>query len=225
VIKVFSVSAPLAHLATIAGVIVAISVAFCALFTYRRNNSIRKWELIKRTYDSFLEIEWYDFYKRIKNGDQIDFDNKDDEKLLNRSLTLFDALNYFRTQKLLDKKAWEYVACEVLNFALNISVWEYMHKIWTFHRQKKGFQEDIIPFTGFPDLFANVPKKFKGMTPPEFERRFNSLSREKQEFYRGKVLKYITPEQFGHKQLAACEQLQRAVAISMFAKAEGMISE
>ena len=97
----------------------------------------------------------YEFYKKIHNGEQINLESNEEEKLLNEALTMFDGLNYFQTQGLLDDKAWEYFACEIQNFALNNSVWEYMHKIEEEYRAK-GFPEDIIPFTGFPEPFEEL---------------------------------------------------------------------
>jgi len=169
----------LSYWATAIGVVVAIFVALYAARTYRSNNSIKKWELIGKTYDIFLKDDWYYFYKRIQDGVKINFDDPFEEKLLNETLTLFDALNYFQTQKLLDKRAWEYVACEIQNFALNNSVCEYMERI----KEKytiKGFHQDIIPFTGFPELLRKVPKKFKVRIPPELEKRLNALMPAKQ---------------------------------------------
>jgi hypothetical protein len=206
---IFSLGALVAQWATVIGVAVAIAVALCVWKTYKSNNSIRKWELIEKTYDVFIKDGWYEFYKRIQNGEQIDLENKNEEKLLNETLTLFDALNYFQTQKLLDEKAWEYVACEIQNFALNNSVWEYMHKIKEPYLVK-GFPEKIIPFTGFPELFGELPKKFKAKCPPQLENRFNLLSQEEKNLYYNKV-KYIPDKLL---------ELKQTAAIVIFAKAK-----
>ncbi len=88
---------------------------------------------------------------------------------MNEALTLFDELNYFRTQGLLDEKAWEYCACEIQNFALNNSVWEYIDKIQKPYREK-GFIEDTIPFTGFRDLFTGPSDPF-GKLPDKLKAR------------------------------------------------------
>ncbi|MGD0078365.1 MAG: hypothetical protein ABSB91_07045 [Sedimentisphaerales bacterium] len=196
-----------ANLATVIGVIVALFVAGCALKTYRRNNSIKRWELIEKLYGAFIKDNWYEFYERIKNGGKIDLSK--DIKLLNETLTLFDALNYFRTQRLIDKKAWEYVACEILNFALNDTVWEYMKNIKKPYVEK-GFPEDIIPFTGFPELFDKLPKKFKKKCLSQLEKRFNELSPEDQSSYYNKA-KNITDERL---------QLKRAVAFCIYDNAQ-----
>lgn len=146
----------LAHLATVIGVVLAIIGACFAIKTYRSNNSIRKWELIKKIFDAFMEGDQYAFYERIKDGDQIDFEkNKEDVQLLNKALTMFDTLCYFQVQGLLDEMSWEYFACEIYNFALNDSVLEYMRKIKELYKSK-GFPDDIIPFTGFPELVKNL---------------------------------------------------------------------
>ena len=98
----------------------------------------------------------YEFYERIKDGQQIDFEtDEDDKRLLNKALTMFDTLCYFQTQGLLDKKTWEYFACEIYNFALNDSVLEYMLIIKKSYKSK-AFPDDIIPFTGFPALVEEL---------------------------------------------------------------------
>ncbi|MGD0626781.1 MAG: hypothetical protein ABSB32_18990 [Thermodesulfobacteriota bacterium] len=195
--------------ATVIGVVGAFIAAFSALKTYRSNNSIRKWELIEKIYGAFLENHWYDFYERIQGGEQIDLRNKEEEKLLNEMLTKFDALDYFQTQGLLDDKAWEYVACEIQDFALNNSVWEYIGKIEKPYLVK-GFPKDIIPFTGLPELYDELPDKFKAKCPPQLEERFDALSPEEKESYYSKV-QYIPNN-----------QLKRAAAIGFFAKAKGI---
>jgi len=183
-----------------------------AIKTYRSNNSIRKWELIEKTYHIFLKDNWYDFYKRIQNGENV-LGSPDDEKLLNETLTVFDALNYFRAQRLLDKRAWEYVACEVQNFALNNSVWEYIDRIREEYRPK-GFPLDIIPFTGFPELFDNLPSRFKARLSAQLEQRFDALSPAERDSYFDRVKKI--PD----------KQLRHVAAISIFAKTEeGLMSK
>ncbi len=147
----------LAPWVTIAGVI----VIFIAYRTYNQNNYIQRWNLIQNLYTDFLKPDHYKFYKRIKKGENIDFiASTENEKLLNDALTLFDAIHYLQTQNLLNKKAWEYVACELHNFNRNDSVHEYMEMVKNEYI-KKGFPEDIIPFTGFPDLVKNIPCEFR----------------------------------------------------------------
>ncbi len=168
IIKYHEVSA---HLATVIGVVGAIIGAYFAIKTYRSNNSIRKWELIKKIFDTFMEDDLYKFYERIKDEDEIDFEkNTEDKRLLNKALTQFDALFYFHKQGLLDDKAWEYFACEIYNFALNNSVPEYMLKIKELYKSK-GFPDDIIPFTGFPALVKKLSEldRFKLKRNPQLE--------------------------------------------------------
>lgn len=164
-----SVGKVLVPWATVIGVIGAIIVAFSALKTYKSNNSIEKWKIIKGIYDAFLEKEWYDFYKKIQSAEQ-KIDLEKDEKLLNDTLTLFDDLEYYQAQGLLDEEAWMYFACELQNFALNDRVWEYIDKSEKPYLEK-GFHKDIIPFTGFPALLDKLPKKFKAKWPPQLEER------------------------------------------------------
>lgn len=165
-----SVGKVLVPWATVIGVIGAIIAAFSALKTYKSNNSIEKWKIIERIYAAFLEDDCYDFYKRIQKGEKIDLENEKEEKLLNDALTLFDDLEYYQAQGLLDEEAWMYFACELQNFALNDSVWKYIDKSEKPYLEK-GFHKDIIPFTGFPALLDKLPKKFKAKWPPQLEER------------------------------------------------------
>jgi hypothetical protein len=91
-----SLGAVLASWATVIGVVGALIAAFSALKTYKSNNSIAKWKLIEKIYNDFLkgekEGDWYNFYKKIQNGEQIHLEEPKEEKLLNETLTLFDAL-------------------------------------------------------------------------------------------------------------------------------------
>ena len=171
-LKFFKDSGPsLASWATVAGVI----MIFLALITIRSNNSAKRMELISKIYARFLEDELHEFYMKIRNKGSVDWrKNKDDERLLNQSLTLFDEVDYLQIQGLLDKKAWEYVASEIQYFALNESVWDYM--IQRIQECKdRGFPEDIMPFTGFPELLGKVPKEFKANPFPVVPDRYKVL--------------------------------------------------
>jgi O-antigen/teichoic acid export membrane protein len=59
-------------------IVIATVVALIALCTYRSNNSIRKWELIKQIFDIFMKDDQYKFYKKIQNGEQINLENEDE---------------------------------------------------------------------------------------------------------------------------------------------------
>jgi hypothetical protein len=168
------------------GVIGAIIMAKIALNTYESNNSIRKFELIEKVYDVFIKDDWYAFYEKIKKGKPIDFEkDSNDRKLLNETLTLFDALSYFETQGLLkDERSWEYIASEILNFALNDSVWNYIKKTEESYLSK-GFHKDIIPFTGFLALLDKLPTTFKIKHPQEDQ--FKILSPENKSYYYNQV--------------------------------------
>ena len=196
----------LANCATVFGIVVALCGAWLALKTYISNNSIRKYELIDNIFDIFMKDGRYEFYKKIHNGEQINLESNEEEKLLNEALTMFDALNYFQTQGLLDYEAWEYFACEIQNFALNNSVGEYIDKIKEQY-QARGFPEVVIPFTGFPELVKKLPNKFKARCPQQLKKQFNELLLEEQNFYYGKV-KYIPGRQL--QQHAAAIVLDKA---------------
>lgn len=167
----YSLGPSLAPWATVAGVF----MIFLALRTIRSNNTTKRMELISKIYGRFLEDELYGFHIRIRYKEVINWQHdKNDERLLNKSLTLFDEVNYLRTQRLLDKKAWEYVASEIQYFALNASVWDYMiHRI--IECKDSGFPDDIIPFTGFPDLLKKIPPQFRVKPFPIVPDRYNAL--------------------------------------------------
>ncbi|MGC2691266.1 MAG: hypothetical protein WA228_01110 [Desulfobaccales bacterium] len=217
---IYSLSAFLAHCATVVGVPFALWGAYLALKTYRSNNSIRKWKLIKEIFDNFMKDDLYKFYEKIKNGDQIDFEGKpDDEMRLNKALTLFDALSYFQTEGLLgkrgkeDEKAWEYFACEILNYVLNNSVWKYIKRTEKKYKDI-GFDEYIIPFSGFPDLYENLPERFRPKCPRQLINQFNKLSQEERKFYHDKVEDIPDDTKL-------LKQLKHTAAIILFGKDKG----
>jgi hypothetical protein len=116
------------------GVIGAFIVAVIAYETYKTNNSIRRMDLIHKLYAHFLRTGWYEFYKVIQGNQPFDL-NRDNEKLLNASLTVFDEIDYYEEQRLLDEKALEYFACEILNFYHNATVMKYVRDInYTAHQ-------------------------------------------------------------------------------------------
>lgn len=140
------------------GVIGASIVAVIAYKTYKRNNSIRRMDLIHKLYEHFLKEEWYEFYKVIQKNEPFDL-NKNNEKLLNVSLTVFDEIDYYEEEGLLDEKALEYFACEILNFYHNETVMKYVKDIENQYL-KKNFLRDIIPFTGFTSLAEKLSRKY-----------------------------------------------------------------
>lgn len=213
----------LSHWFTVAGVVGGLIATCYALKTHRSNNSLRKWQLIKETYDIFLKENWYEFYRRIQDGDEINLENPEEDKLLNETLTLFDQINYFRTQRFLDKRAWEYIACEIQNFAFNNSVWAYMNKIKRPYLAK-GFPENIIPFTGFPDLIAELPKKFWVKIPPELEMRFNALSDDMRSLYTHKAKDIPDDSTKDIPKKLRIMNLRRTAMIRIFARAESAFS-
>ena len=157
-------------LATIFGAIVAaigVGVAavgvFMVWFQIKISNSIRTAELIAKIYDAFAEDELGDFYARIRKPQQIDWEhNPKDKGLLDKSLTLCDEVCYLHTQGLLHRKAtaWEYVASEIQYFAHNESVWGYMAERRREGREE-GLPDNSIPYTGFPELFRKLPRKYR----------------------------------------------------------------
>ena len=130
-----------------------------ALKTYQNNNSIQKFKLIESIYTGFLKEDCHELYQIIRKNENIDFTDKKQERILNEMLTLFDAISYFHSQNLLDEKAWEYIACELHVFNRSKSVREFINKTEKEYKDA-GFPEEIIPFSGFSELYSNIPEKF-----------------------------------------------------------------
>lgn len=143
---------------TILGILGAAWAAIISINTYRNNNLIRRIDLIHKLYDFFLEKEMYDFYEIIKSNKSFDLDKFD--KLLNKSLTYFDELEYYFSRKLIDKSSLEYFAAEILNFSNNDTVMKYV-KDAEIKYNKLHFHPDIMPFSGFTALIKMVQKKYK----------------------------------------------------------------
>jgi len=145
------------------GVVVAVHGVFMVRTQIEISNSIRRTEVITNLYKTFITDDMYPFYARIRNKQLIDWEQKeDDERRLNKSLTLFDEVCYLQTQNLFHENddAWEYIASEIHYFASNDSVWDY----WAYRVQDgldRRFPKDIIPFTGFSQLYKTIPDNFK----------------------------------------------------------------
>ena len=170
-------------IATVVTAVAAVSGAIMARAQIAVSNSIRRTELISATYNAFADPRLTRFYRRIRERAEINWKgNPVDEELLNRSLTVFDGVSYLKTQNLFEETAWEYVASEILYFALNPSVWGYMaYRIE--HARERGFPDDIVPFTGYYDLYdtlrrttlEHVKAKPFPEIPSEYRALFESL--------------------------------------------------
>jgi hypothetical protein len=187
------------------------------------SNSTRRTELISKIYNAFLEEKLCEFYGRIRDPQNKTISLEQDELFLNKALTLFDEVDYLRSQGLLNEFArscsngweylmlkwshsnpreflmgkqwysktrdwlmverwysrvweyllaklwysdiWEYFASEIQYFAFHPVVWDYLVKRIK-EGQDRGFPPNIIPFTGFLELFRTIPKQFKADPPP-----------------------------------------------------------
>ncbi len=146
---------------TFGTLLVALVALLVAWSQIRTTNSLRTTELIVKTYNAFVEShDMLEFYAQIRRGDPIDWEK--DDRLLNKSLTLFDTLNYLQTQGLLHgrARAWEYIAGEIQCFASNGSACSYIEKHIQDGRDR-GFPDDIVAFTGFPTLLAKIPERYR----------------------------------------------------------------
>ena len=141
----------------ILGVIGALGGSAIAYRTYKSNNSLRKIELMHKLYAQFLEEELYKFYEIVKKGQP--FDLEIHKKVLNQSLTFFDEIECYYSQKLLDDEIWEYFAAEILNFSHNETIMKFV-KDEKNKYEEKGFPPEIIPFSGFTELLKKVHEKY-----------------------------------------------------------------
>ena len=162
------------------GIIAAIIFGVSAI---RTSNTMRTAELIAEIYDAFLEDTLFRFYTRIRNKDSINWQQVDssDERLLNKSLTLFDKIDYLLSQGLLHKmarrrpsQAWEFFSSEIQYFAANESVWDYMVKRIR-EGLASGFPKDIVPFTGFRELLDNIPETFRARPFPYIPEKYRAF--------------------------------------------------
>ena len=184
--KTFSTALSAAGIILTAGA--AIAGLIIALFQVRVHNSIRVFECIKDIYDSFLDEDkkdnsetLMDFFERIRKGKEGDIDRKKDEKNLNQAISLFDEVNVLLRQGLLyrNSEAWEYVASEIQYFALCDEVWKYMEERLIACRENK-FPLNIIPFTGFTELFRKMPEQYRANPymniPMSYKSIYNELN-------------------------------------------------
>ncbi len=142
-----------ASLATMIGVI-------WAIINVRRALSIRKKELIGKLYERFLEKSVYELYEKIKNQDDFELTDKN-KRALNKMLTLFDEVDYFKTQKLFGDEIWEYIACELVNLSCHKKVRAFLKENRKkYPKPKNKYQEDMMPFTGFEALVNELPEDY-----------------------------------------------------------------
>ena len=157
---------------TLATALVAFVALLFAWWQIRIGNANRTAQLIADTYSTFVNGEgMVPFYSKIRGGE----DCSSDEEKLNRSMTLFDSINYLQTQGLLHPRAraWEYIAAELQYFASNDSVCRYVEDRIR-DGKKRDFPYIIIPFTGFPALLGNIPKRYQmtnGFPPIPYNRK------------------------------------------------------
>jgi hypothetical protein len=147
-----------AYLATIGASLTAMYGIWIAVCTYKNNTALKEIEVIQKLYDHYLEDENYKFYEDVKKGKLFELDEKT-EKLLNQALTLFDEIHYLYVNNLLPDESLEYFASEILNFADNPTVKNYVENI-SNENTRKGRNPDIAPFSGFTALRDAVKNKW-----------------------------------------------------------------
>lgn len=158
-----------ASLATAAGVIWTSINVRNALRSYKNDHAIRKKEIIDRLYERFLEDDLYELYERIKVDEPFELSTKN-KKALNKALTLFDEIDYFRAANLFDDEIWEYIACEIVNLSTHRNVKEFLKQAEEqYPTPKNRQQKDMLPFTGFKALAKDLPDKYWFKKKPDLE--------------------------------------------------------
>lgn len=158
-----------ASLATIIGVIWAIISVTRAIQAYKDDRSMRKKEIINKLYERFLENDLYELYEKIKTNQPFEL-SPENKKTLNKALTLFDEIEYFKAEKLFDEKLWEYIACEIVNLSSHKDVQRFLRETKEQYPEPKNqSQKDMMPFTGFKELVKKLPDPYWFKKKPNLE--------------------------------------------------------
>jgi len=170
VTAVFAIASFYASLSTIIGVIWAIINVRKALLAYENEQSMRRKEVISKLYERFLEDGVYELYEKIKNKEPFEL-TAENEKALNKVLTVFDEIDYFKTKKLFSDEIWEYIACELINLSCHKNVQDFLKKNRSKYPPKlqNRYQKDLMPFTGFKALVKELPKDYWFRDKPTLE--------------------------------------------------------
>jgi hypothetical protein len=158
-----------ASLATIIGVVWAIISVTNALQAYKSDRSMRKKEIINKLYERFLEDGLYELYEKIKTNQPFELSPKN-KQALNKALTLFDEIEYFKAEKLFDEKLWEYIGCEIVNLSCHKDVQRFLRETEEqYPKPKNQSQKDMMPFTGFKELVKELPDPYWFKKKPNLE--------------------------------------------------------
>ena len=158
-----------ASLATIIGVVWAIISVTNALQAYKSDRSMRKKEIINKLYERFLEDDLYELYEKIKTNQPFELSPKN-KQALNKALTLFDEIEYFKAEKLFDEKLWEYIGCEIVNLSCHKDVQRFLRETEEqYPKPKNQSQKDMMPFTGFKELVKKLPDPYWFKKKPNLE--------------------------------------------------------
>lgn len=159
-----------ASLATIIGVIWAIKNVTKAIKAYADDRSMKKKEIINKLYERFLEPDLYELYEKIKINEPFEL-NTINKKALNRALTLFDEIEYFKAAKLFDDELWEYIACEIVNLSFHKNVQQFLRQTdEQYPKPQNECQEDMMPFTGFKQLVKDLPDVYWIKEKPDLKK-------------------------------------------------------
>ena len=87
--------------------------------------------------------------------------NTKNKKALNKALSLFDEIEYFKAAKLFDDDIWLYIAWELVNLFCHKNVQEFLKEIEEqYPKPKNKCQEELMPFTGFKALVEDLPDDY-----------------------------------------------------------------
>jgi hypothetical protein len=146
------------HEITLIGVIIALCTFIIALFTYWKSVSLKRIEFIDSIYNQFEVNEIDEFYASVLENEDLEITD-DNEGTLIKVLTLFDRICNYYEQKIINDKALEYIACELLDFYQHKNIRKYVDKIQNEYL-KKGYSNKIIFYSGFIDLGLLLSKSY-----------------------------------------------------------------
>jgi hypothetical protein len=145
----------------IIAVIGALITGIAALSTYSKNSSIKRMEFIDRVYEIFDKNEDIaNLHDLLMEDENLKISPKSpNEPALVKALTLFDTILNYYEQNLINDEALSYIAAEVLDFYKHPGVQDYIENIHQRYK-KKGYKQDIWPYSGLKELEKLCSKKF-----------------------------------------------------------------
>ena len=140
--------------------VVATASVVIALYSYLRNNALKRVMFINQQYNKLAEKDMFEFYNSLMQNKVINIvKNSKEEYMLTKLLTIFDNIANYYDRNILDDISVSYIACEILDIYNHPTVKDYVNNIFTAYKEK-GYSEDIIPYTGISYLGKILYKKY-----------------------------------------------------------------